>query len=103
VSLEGVDWRQVTDESGRRGCSLVGVVYDRETACIKHTRALTADDVVHELLHVAHPDWSEAAVVAETERLFADLLMASRRRVRRLRWNALCRHWRRGRSKVGII
>jgi hypothetical protein len=68
VRLERVDRYQVTDHGGRRGCSLVGVVYDEHRACIYHTRSLTLEDIVHELLHVAHPEWSEAAVVAETDR-----------------------------------
>jgi hypothetical protein len=71
VRLERIDCQQVTDERGARGCSLVGVVYDAETACIYHTRALTPEDVVHELLHVAHPGWSEEAVVQETDRLLS--------------------------------
>jgi hypothetical protein len=69
VRLERVTPWQVTDSRGRRGCSLVGVVYDERAACIYHTRALTVDDLVHELLHVAHPGWSEAQVLSETEGL----------------------------------
>lgn len=69
VSLTRVARSQVTGAEGRRGCSLVGVVYDALGATIYHTRALTAEDVVHELLHVRHPDWSESRVVEETERL----------------------------------
>lgn len=69
VRLERVDRYQVMDHHGRRGCSLVGVVYDQDRACIYHTRALTVEDIVHELLHVAYPGWSEAAVVARTEEL----------------------------------
>ena len=57
---------QVTDERGRPGAGLIGVVFDARTATIYHTSALTPEDVVHELLHVAHPTWSEAAVVHAT-------------------------------------
>jgi hypothetical protein len=71
VHLQRLRRHQVTDERGRSGCSLVGVVYDAERVCIYHTRVLMAEDIVHELLHAAHPSWSEAAVVRETERLLA--------------------------------
>lgn len=69
VALVRVHRRQVTDDRGRTGCSLVGVVYNQEAAWIYHTRALMAEDIVHELLHAAHPLWGEAAVVAETDRI----------------------------------
>lgn len=69
VGRERVSPYQVTNERGRRGCSLVGVVFDAASATIHHTRALTTEDIVHELLHVRHPGWTEAAVVAETGRL----------------------------------
>lgn len=57
---------QVTDERGRPGAGLIGVVFDARLATIYHTRALTGEDVLHELLHVAHPTWTEAAVVQAT-------------------------------------
>ena len=62
---------QVVGESGRAGCSLVGVVFDEQTGCIYHTRRLKEEDIVHELLHVAHPDWRESEVVNETNRLLS--------------------------------
>jgi hypothetical protein len=71
VRLERISRFQVTDHQGRRGCGLVGVVHDAHAACIYHSRALTTEDLVHELLHVAHPAWSEEAVVLETRRLLA--------------------------------
>jgi hypothetical protein len=45
------------------------VVWDDETARIYHTRALTGEDLVHELLHVAQPAWSEEEVVRATARV----------------------------------
>jgi hypothetical protein len=69
VRLERVSRSQVTGACGRRGCSLVGVVYDEDSACIYHTRALTGEDLIHELLHVAHPEWPETRVVEETDRM----------------------------------
>ena len=38
-------------------------------ATIFHDRPLTEEDIVHELLHVKYPDWSEDQVNKETERL----------------------------------
>jgi len=69
VRLERVSPFQVTGENGRPGCSLVGVVLAESPPVIYHTRRLTAEDIVHELLHVAHPDWDEDEVVRQTERL----------------------------------
>jgi len=49
----------------------VGVEIDREkmTACIYHDRLLNKEYIVHELLHVKYPAWSEDQVNAETDRL----------------------------------
>ena len=49
----------------------VGVEIDREKmmACIYHDRPLNKEYIVHELLHVKYPDWSEDQVNAETDRL----------------------------------
>lgn len=69
VRVERISPYQVTDELGRPGCSLVGVVYDALSACVYHTRALTAEDIVHELLHVTRPTWSETEVIQATNRL----------------------------------
>jgi hypothetical protein len=67
VTLSRIARHQVMDaSSGQRGCSLVGVVFDESTACIYHTRALMAEDIVHELLHVAYPAWPEHDVVRRT-------------------------------------
>jgi hypothetical protein len=66
VDTERISRFQVTDERSTPGCGLIGVVFDAHHATIYHTRVLTAEDVLHELLHVAHPDWSEAAVVQAT-------------------------------------
>jgi hypothetical protein len=69
VRLDRILHTQVTNERGRLGCSLVGVVCDADAARIYHTRSLTAEDIVHELLHVAWPTWDEDQVTQETERL----------------------------------
>lgn len=70
VGTERISPFQVTDENGRVGCALIGVVFDAWCATIYHTRPLTTEDLIHELLHVAHPLWTEAHVVHETERLW---------------------------------
>jgi len=46
----------------------VGVEIDREkmTACIYHDRPLNKEYIVHELLHVKYPDWSEEQVNFQT-------------------------------------
>jgi hypothetical protein len=68
VRAERISRFQVTDEHGRPGAGLIGVVFDAHQAIIYHTRTLTPEDVLHELLHVAHPTWSEATVVRATTR-----------------------------------
>lgn len=70
VRLERASTLHVTNEQGRPGCSLVGVVWDAWTACICHTRCLSEEDIVHELLHVAFLHWSEDRVVEQTDRIF---------------------------------
>jgi hypothetical protein len=51
----------------------VGVEIDREKmmACIYHDRPLNREYIVHELLHVKYPDWSEDRVNAETKKLLS--------------------------------
>ena len=71
VVTERISACQVVDECGCAGAELVGVVYDESLATIYHTRELSLDDIVHELLHVAHPAWTEQAVVTETSALLA--------------------------------
>ena len=48
----------------------VGVQVDRDThiATIYHDRDLTEEDIIHELLHVKYPDWSEDQVNKQTEK-----------------------------------
>ncbi len=69
--MEHIDSAQCTDEMGKIGCTLVGVVYDSTSATIYTTRDLTEDDIIHELLHVAHPEWPEEQVVKETDFLYS--------------------------------
>ncbi len=74
VNLQAISRWQVTGEDGRPGASLVGVTLGPRP-CIYHTRALTIEDIVHEMLHVRHPDWPEQLVSLTTESL---LTMGSR-------------------------
>src|SRR4030081_2238066 len=66
IRTERISRFQVTDERGRPGAGLIGVIFDARRATIYHTRLLTPEDVLHELLHVAHLNWSEVAVVRAT-------------------------------------
>ena len=62
---------QVSDEHCRTGLSFVGVVPNHELlqAEIFHTRKMTSEDIVHELLHVKYPHWSEDQVNNRTEKI----------------------------------
>ena len=70
ISTERISPLQVTGEGGRAGCALIGVSFDAWRATIYHTRPMTTEDLIHELLHVAHPLWTEAHVLHETDRLW---------------------------------
>lgn len=75
VTTERISRFQVTGEDGQAGAALIGVTCDADKATIYHTRGLTVEDLIHELLHVAHPDWSESHVVYETACLWRPRLM----------------------------
>lgn len=64
VSTERILLFQVSDNYCCVGNSFVGVCTDHgeKVACIYHTRQLEEDDIVHELLHVRHPSWTEDEV-----------------------------------------
>jgi hypothetical protein len=86
VRLQRISHWEVTGDNGRRGCSLVGIYWDEVEACLLHTRSLTEEDIVHELLHVANPAWSEEEVVKETKRLlqFQRMMLRRSRRSKRI-------------------
>jgi len=71
IKLERIRTWQVCNGAHKIGQSFVGVHADRKSkeAIIHHTRRLTDEDIVHELLHVKHPKWSESKVNLETQRL----------------------------------
>jgi hypothetical protein len=88
IRHERVSVFAVCDELCRVGNSLVGIRADHERleAVVFHTRRLTAADVVHELLHLRHPVWSEREVNAATERLLGgsrSIGSSTRKEVRR--------------------
>ena len=57
---------QVVDDlnDGKPGNEFVGIAIDfiNKKGVIYHTRPLLEDDIIHELLHVRFPDWSEQKV-----------------------------------------
>ncbi len=57
---------QVVDElkENTHGHEFVGIERNFLTHCgiIYHTRPLEEEDIIHELLHVRYPDWSEEKV-----------------------------------------
>ena len=72
--LGEVDENMVTAEDGTTGHEIVGVICGGSPHAteftIIHSRPLTEDDVIHELLHVKYPSWGEQTVEEETWRLY---------------------------------
>ncbi|MEW5839789.1 MAG: hypothetical protein AB1753_02185 [Thermoproteota archaeon] len=68
ITLERVSVLQVSDDLCSVGNSFVGVCADHgaRSAVIYHTRRLGQEDIVHELLHVRHPEWPEERVKEQT-------------------------------------
>ena len=71
ITTEAIDHEQVVCDCPPEDCYFIGIHYNdvSKKAIIFHDRDLTEEDVVHELLHVKYPDWSEDQVNKETERL----------------------------------
>ncbi|MBM3493857.1 MAG: hypothetical protein FJX72_05980 [Armatimonadetes bacterium] len=67
VKTRRIPYWHVTGPEGRPGCSLVGIALDETEPCIYHTRRLNEGDIVHELLHLANPEWTEDQVNSHTE------------------------------------
>jgi hypothetical protein len=76
VSCQPTHPLQVTGPDGRPGHEVVGVIVDGATAKIVHTRPLREDDIVHELLHVARPEWPHVEVELWTELLTLEPALA---------------------------
>lgn len=66
ILCEPIDEMQVMDDlkGDMPGHEFVGIAIDftNLSGIIYHTRPLQEDDIVHELLHVRFPDWSEQKV-----------------------------------------
>ncbi len=69
ITCERISIHQVCDDSCKRGHEFVGILADHIncTAYLYHTRKLHMDDIIHELLHVKYPTWTEGQVNRETE------------------------------------
>ena len=71
VECERISILQVSDNFCWVGNNFVGILKDhvRKKATIYHTRTLSKEDVIHELLHVKYPTWSENQVNRKTNEL----------------------------------
>lgn len=69
---------QVTDIwfNNSPGHEFVGIEIHAEdnTAILYHTRPILEDDIIHELLHVRYPKWSEQKVDLWTTTLFSNTI-----------------------------
>lgn len=74
ISCESISEMQVVDALAHDTCGheFVGISinFDKKIGIIHHTRPLKEDDIIHELLHVRYPKWSEKKV-----NLITNLLM----------------------------
>lgn len=68
-----IDEMQVIDiwEGETPGHEFVGIErnFSTRTGIIYHTRPLEEDDIIHELLHIRYPEWSEEKVAFWTSLL----------------------------------
>ena len=66
IVCQSISEMQVVDalEGNTPGHEFVGITidFDNKHGTIFHTRTLFEDDVIHELLHVRYPKWSEEDV-----------------------------------------
>ena len=76
ITTEAIDKASVIYEEGvpESDQYFVGVEIDREKmmACIYHDRPLNKEYIVHELLHVKYPDWTEDQVNFQTTLYLAE-------------------------------
>jgi hypothetical protein len=79
IVCEAIDEMQVVDiwEESTPGHEFVGIHSDFETktATLYYTRPLEEDDIIHELLHVRYPEWSEEKVTFWTSLLNGEQVM----------------------------
>lgn len=71
IKAERISPSQVCNDHHKRGISFVGICTDHEKceATLYHTRKLEIDDLIHELLHVKYPLWTENEINKETQRI----------------------------------
>lgn len=76
ITTEAIDKKSVVydPEIPEEGRYYVGVHVDRDTciATIYHDRDLTEEDIIHELLHVKYPYWTEDQVNFQTTLYLAE-------------------------------
>jgi len=76
IICEPIDEMQVMDDlkGDVPGHEFVGIAIDfvNRSGIIYHTRTLQDDDIVHELLHVRFPKWSEQTVNYWTDLIIAE-------------------------------
>ena len=74
ITIESIDPKAVMYdlECPAQDRYYVGIQPDHKTktATIYHDRSLTERDIIHELLHVKYPEWSEARVNEAEELLY---------------------------------
>lgn len=69
IYAEKVSQDQVTAEDGNREFVGIYVNHEKKIGFIYHSRDLTEEDIVHELIHVAHPEFTEEEVNFATSTL----------------------------------
>ena len=73
ITTEVINSEQVTypDDCQNKERFFIGIEihHNKSKAVIYHDRPLYEEAIVHELLHVKYPDWSEDQVNIETEKL----------------------------------
>ena len=66
IVCQEIDEMQVTDIwfNNSPGHEFVGIEIhaENQSAILYHTRSIQEDDIIHELLHVRYPTWSEQKV-----------------------------------------
>lgn len=71
ILVENIDPNAVTydDDCPLEDRYYVGIEpnHTKKIATIYHDRDLTEEDIIHELLHVRYPDWTEDKINEETE------------------------------------
>lgn len=68
ITTESISDKQVTYPNDLDLKEFIGITIDSENkfGIINHTKPLTPFDVIHELLHVKYPSWTEEEVNCQT-------------------------------------